>query len=100
MDTFPGLRKVRIWLYKRLPRKGGGNVTETPQERREPDNPDEDRYPSVVEGIHKLLDANVLPDGPAELVELRWQASGECTYRITPPRAEESEIGLLRAPGG
>lgn len=59
---------------------------------------DADRYPTAREGLRRVLKEAVLPDGPIESLEVTFLASGEATYRIRPPRAEETDGGYLPVP--
>ena len=59
---------------------------------------DRDRYPTAVEGLRRVIGEGVLPDGPIERLEVRFLASGEATYRVWTPRAEEPDGGYFPAP--
>ena len=52
-----------------------------------------DRYPDFADVLAALQDAEDLPDGPLERVEITTLASGEATCRVWTPRAEEA-IGM------
>lgn len=54
-----------------------------------------DRYPAAAKGLRRILDEGTLPDGPIERLEVTFLASGEATYRVWEPRAEDSEGGYL-----
>lgn len=54
-----------------------------------------DRYPNIYDLLRALEESGELPNGPVERLEITCLASGEATYRMWEPRAEESEGGYL-----
>lgn len=58
-------------------------------------NPDADRYPTFNQALRRIQTETEIPDGPVERLELHCHASGEVTYRVWGPRAEEPEGGYL-----
>jgi len=66
--------------------------TQSPQGHEEFD-PNVDRYPDFADVLAALQEAEDLPDGPLERVEITTLASGEATCRVWTPRAEEA-IGM------
>lgn len=61
-------------------------------------DPDVDHYPELVDVFSKILEADELPEGKVERVEVYCLAGGDATYRIYPPRAEEPIIGYFPPP--
>lgn len=55
---------------------------------------DVDRYLSAKKVLRRLIEQPEFPDIDAELIEIRPQANGDVAYRVRPPRAEESEVGI------
>jgi len=78
--------------------RNSGNAVRGPANQRE-FNPDEDRYPAAVTALRRIIEEGDMPEGPIESLEVNVTASGELTYRIRAPRAEETEGGWLPAPG-
>lgn len=58
---------------------------------------DLDRYPTVSLALRKILEDPRRPVGVFEYAEIHAYASGEVTYRIRAPRAQELEGGYLPA---
>lgn len=56
-----------------------------------------DRHPTFPEALRRILSEAELPDGPVERLEVFVHASGEVTYRVWEPRAEESTGGYIPA---
>lgn len=54
-----------------------------------------DRFPSARKALHALQQHDDFPKGPVERIEINLVASGEATYRIWEPRADEPVGGLL-----
>jgi hypothetical protein len=54
-----------------------------------------DRYPDFNRAMRRIIEEAEIPDGPIERMEINFLASGECTYRVWAPRADESEGGYL-----
>ena len=52
-------------------------------------DPDSDRYPDFGQVLAKLQDDENLPEGPIERLEIACHASGDATWRVWQPRAEE-----------
>jgi len=59
---------------------------------------DVDRFPTAKKGLQRVLAEARLPEHPIEWLEVSWLASGEATYRVRAPRAEETEGGYLGIP--
>lgn len=62
-------------------------------------DPDVDRFPGAVDGLRRIIQEGVLPEGPIDRLEVSFLASGEVAYRWREPRAEEWGICHLSAPG-
>lgn len=60
-----------------------------------PNDPDRDEFPTAEEGLTRILEQAQLPDGPIEYLECSFLASGEATWRVREPRAEDMEGGYL-----
>jgi hypothetical protein len=58
-------------------------------------NTDQDRHPNFAATLRAILARPDLPEGPIERLEVFCHASGEATYRVWQPRAEDSEGGYL-----
>jgi hypothetical protein len=71
------------------------NIPETSGSNASTVDTDADRYPSTVEGLRRVIRDAELPEGGIERLEVRFLASGEATYRVWLPRAEEPEGGYL-----
>lgn len=52
-------------------------------------DPDQDRYPDLAGVLSLIGDAEDYPEGPIEKVEIICHASGDATWRVWTPRAEE-----------
>jgi hypothetical protein len=61
----------------------------------EPDNPDEDRYPTPKAAFAAIADELDDFEGPVERIEVWFLAGGDATYRVYPARAEEPLGGYL-----
>jgi hypothetical protein len=59
------------------------------------ENTEVDRYPELKKVLQAVSDAQDLPEGPIERLEVTCLASGEATYRVWAARAEEPEGGYL-----
>jgi len=59
---------------------------------------DVDRYPSLDYCFARVLDAIGDDIETVERIEVSALASGECTYRVWPARAEEPEQGYFPPP--
>lgn len=57
-------------------------------------DPETDRYPTFDQAIKAVKEHDDFPDGPVERVEIVCHASGEASWRIYTPRAEEPRIGF------
>lgn len=57
----------------------------------------QDRYPTFGEVVRRIIGVEGIEDVPVERVEVTALASGEATYRVWMPRAEEAEGGYLPA---
>lgn len=64
-------------------------------EQEAPFDPDVDRHPDFNRAMRRILQEADIPDGPIERLEVFFHASGDATYRIWAPRAEDSEGGYL-----
>jgi hypothetical protein len=51
-----------------------------------------DRYPTFAAVLARLREAEDLPDGQIERVEIHLFASGEASARVWTPRAEEPSV--------
>jgi hypothetical protein len=58
---------------------------------------DQDRYPTLTEVLSRILDDSDLVALSVERVEVSLHASGEATYRVWEPRAEEPLGGYYAA---
>lgn len=72
------------------------NSEKTP-EGNEAFNPDEDRYPSFKKVLHAISNAEDIPKGPIDRLEVHCMANGDAAWRVWPARAEEPAIGFLNA---
>jgi hypothetical protein len=54
-----------------------------------------DRYPPLTKVLQTIIGQADLPEGPVERLEVHVFASGDATYRVWEPRADESEGGYL-----
>jgi len=61
-------------------------------------NTDEDRYLDAATALQKIVAADDFPQGQVERIEVTMLASGECTWRVWPARAEEPVGGYIAAP--
>lgn len=59
---------------------------------------DTDRYPTLAQILSRILDDSDLLDLRVERLEVTLFASGEATYRVWAPRAEESDGGYYGPP--
>jgi hypothetical protein len=59
---------------------------------------DQDRYPTLGEVVSRIQSESEFLNRQIEKLEINLQASGEATYRIFEPRAEESEGGYWPPP--
>ena len=57
----------------------------------------DDNYADLASIIPAVLDHSEFPDGPVERLEINCHATGEVTYRVWAPRAEEATGGYLNA---
>lgn len=71
------------------------NTPETSQSEQPQLDTDSDRYPTPVAGIRRILQEAELPEDPIEWLEVQFLASGEATYRMRRPRADEATGGYL-----
>jgi len=56
-----------------------------------------DRYPTLRKVLHAVANDPQTPEGQVERVEITALASGEATYRVWEPRAEEPIGGYYRS---
>jgi hypothetical protein len=63
-----------------------------------PFNPDEDRFQSLSDAISSAREHEDFPTGQVEKFEIVCHASGEVTWRVWAPRAEEPLGGYVPAP--
>lgn len=70
------------------------NTSERPNEV----DTDADRYPTVKQGLRKLLEADDLDDTILDRLDVRFLANGEVTCRTWEPRAEEFRVVFIPAP--
>lgn len=54
-----------------------------------------DRFPHLQDVLAVIQDIDETANGPVERLEITCLASGEATYRIWPPRAEEPVGGYI-----
>jgi hypothetical protein len=57
-----------------------------------------DRHRSAAKVLHEIQRHEDFPKGPVERIEIHILASGEVTWRVWEPRAEEPVGGLLPQP--
>lgn len=58
-------------------------------------NPDSDRYPTLDQVISAIQSWEDFPTGQVERIEVFLHASGEATWRVWTPRAEEPLGGYV-----
>lgn len=56
---------------------------------------DTDRFPHLQDVLAVIQDLDEAANGPVERLEITCLASGEATYRIWPPRAEDPVGGYI-----
>lgn len=66
-----------------------------PEGDQTPSDHNTDRYPNVEDVFALILEEEDLPPGPIERLEVTCLASGEATYRVWEPRAEEPTGGYF-----
>lgn len=67
----------------------------TAQGEDRPMDTDADRHPTFVQALRRILQEAEIPDIAIERLEVFVHASGDVTYRMWAPRAEDSEGGYL-----
>jgi hypothetical protein len=55
----------------------------------------EDQYVDMADVVERVLNEDDVPSGPIERVEIVAHASGDATWRVWTPRAEEPIGGYL-----
>jgi hypothetical protein len=58
-------------------------------------DPNQDRRPSAVAGLRRIVQAADLPDGQVEYLECAFLADGSGTWRVRLVGADETEGGYL-----
>jgi hypothetical protein len=79
-----------LWEVSVLPAKAPSNPPKM--------DTDADRYPALEGVLRAVLASPEIPSGPIERVEVNCLASGEATWRVWTPKADEPEGGYF-APG-
>ena len=60
-------------------------------------DPNEDRYPELDQVLSQARQHDDWPEGPVERIEITCLASGEATWRVWEPRAEDPLGGYIPA---
>jgi hypothetical protein len=58
---------------------------------------DQDRFPVLTEVLSRILEECESAQAEVERIEINLLASGEATYRIWAPKAEEADSGYFAA---
>lgn len=58
---------------------------------------DQDRFPVLTEVLSRILEDSPLANESVERIEINLLASGEATYRVWAPRADEPDSGYYPA---
>lgn len=57
-----------------------------------------DRFPTLKEGLRRILGDDTVEDITIDRLDVRYQANGEVAFRYWEPRAEEPNVGFLPDP--
>jgi hypothetical protein len=57
----------------------------------------EDRFPTLTRVLQALPNQEDFPEGQVQRVQIELHASGDATYRVWEPRADEPASGYIAA---
>jgi hypothetical protein len=95
MDPFAGARSVAYCRDRHARTERWTPVAKESTKNRPETDTDRDRYPELSKVFSKILEAEDIPQGAIERVEVSCLAGGDATYRVYTPRAEEPIIGYF-----
>lgn len=73
----------------------GERMAKSSQQEQSTFDHNRDRYPTFDTAMQRILDEADIPYEYIERLEVTFLASGEATYRVWAPRADESDGGYL-----
>jgi hypothetical protein len=83
------------WAVKRIRRKGGGNMTETPQSSATSGPDLAEGYPTLAQVLRGISNHENVPDEGVTRVEVNTFASGDATFRVWVVGSDEAQGGYL-----